>query len=89
MARTKHFARKKIARVSITPNLRKGMLLKICRFRGGGKVKKQIRRGTSALREICHFQNTWKLLIPAAPFHPNCIISLLSFAFSSSCLKLA
>ncbi|XP_052211170.1 histone H3-like centromeric protein CENH3 isoform X3 [Diospyros lotus] len=33
-----------------------------------GKKKRRYRQGTVALREIRHFQKTWKLLIPAAPF---------------------
>lgn len=33
-----------------------------------GKKKFRYRPGTVALREIRHFQRTWKLLIPAAPF---------------------
>lgn len=32
------------------------------------KKKRRYRPGTVALREIRHFQKTWKLLIPAAPF---------------------
>ncbi|KAI3439177.1 Histone domain-containing protein [Psidium guajava] len=34
----------------------------------GQKKKRRSRPGTVALREIRHFQKTWKLLIPAAPF---------------------
>ncbi|CDP08700.1 unnamed protein product [Coffea canephora] len=38
--------------------------------RQAGRQKKKYRHrpGTVALREIRHFQRTWKLLIPAAPF---------------------
>ncbi|KAJ8529270.1 hypothetical protein K7X08_036105 [Anisodus acutangulus] len=32
------------------------------------KQKKRYRPGTVALREIRHFQKTWNLVIPAAPF---------------------
>ncbi|XP_048141099.1 histone H3-like centromeric protein HTR12 [Rhodamnia argentea] len=34
----------------------------------GQKKKRRFRSGTVALREIRHFQKTWTLLIPAAPF---------------------
>ncbi|KAB1219595.1 histone H3-like centromeric protein HTR12 [Morella rubra] len=47
-----------------------------------GTKKRRYRPGTVALREIRHFQKTWKLLIPAAPFIR--IVKQLSFQFSPS-----
>ena len=35
---------------------------------GTQRKKRRYRPGTVALREIRHFQKTWNLLIPAAPF---------------------
>ncbi|KAK7857724.1 histone H3-like centromeric protein htr12 [Quercus suber] len=35
---------------------------------GTQRKKRRYRPGTVALREIRHFQKTWNLVIPAAPF---------------------
>lgn len=44
------------------------------------KKKRRYRPGTVALREIRHFQKTWKLLIPAAPFIR--VVKQITFQFS-------
>ncbi|KAA8520728.1 hypothetical protein F0562_015000 [Nyssa sinensis] len=84
MARTKHTAQKKqnrrqtpAARVTspLSPGPSSATARKSARnappSSGGRPTQRKPHRhrpGTVALREIRHFQKTWKLLIPAAPF---------------------
>ena len=49
---------------------------------GTQRKKRRYRPGTVALREIRHFQKSWNLLIPAAPF----IRVVSSFSFYSNFL---
>ncbi|KAA8516156.1 hypothetical protein F0562_019335 [Nyssa sinensis] len=82
MARAKHTARRKqsrrqtpparvnspaSARPSSTPTRRNARKAPPSEGRRQRKPHRY-RPGTVALREIRHFQRTWKLLIPAAPF---------------------
>ncbi|PON97443.1 histone H3/CENP-A [Trema orientale] len=47
---------------------RRGQPTEGTRSPGQMRKKRRYRPGTVALREIRHYQKTWKLLIPAAPF---------------------
>ncbi|PON67256.1 histone H3/CENP-A [Parasponia andersonii] len=47
---------------------RRGQPKEGTRSPGQMRKKRRYRPGTVALREIRHYQKTWKLLIPAAPF---------------------
>ncbi|XP_010326926.1 histone H3-like centromeric protein CENH3 isoform X1 [Solanum lycopersicum] len=73
MARTKHLAKRSrttSAAPSATPSTpsRKSPRSAPATSVQKPKQKKRYRPGTVALREIRHFQKTWDLLIPAAPF---------------------
>lgn len=74
MARTKQVAKRSTghrtrAGSSSTPTKRSGR--NVPPIGGEGQTQRKAHRyrpGTVALREIRHFQKTWNLLIPAAPF---------------------
>ncbi|TMW91726.1 hypothetical protein EJD97_013977 [Solanum chilense] len=73
MARTKHLAKRSrttSAASSATPSTpsRKSPRSAPATSVQKPKQKKRYRPGTVALREIRHFQKTWDLVIPAAPF---------------------
>ncbi|MCD9641397.1 centromeric histone H3 [Datura stramonium] len=76
MARTKHLAKRShtkpsaAATPSATPTTptRRSIRTAPATSTQKPKPKRRYRPGTVALREIRHFQKTWDLVIPAAPF---------------------
>uniref|UniRef100_A0A0V0H2H9 Putative ovule protein n=1 Tax=Solanum chacoense TaxID=4108 RepID=A0A0V0H2H9_SOLCH len=92
MARTKHLAKRSRTKPSVaagpsaTPSTptRKSPRSAPATSVPKPKQKKRYRPGSVALREIRHFQKTWNLVIPAAPFIRLVIFIIWTYSISKS-----